>query len=144
MQSAAATGGSANEWRPLHSNSLDPRGHGCGRNRARHLPGARARVKPAALSSIDQGGGERRGESSPKHLFSRNLVVRRYLTIRPTNCLGTPASALCPLFPISDDFVVVSDQNVARSHTSWQRWIGRGAFVLRRTLSQLPHPLKVC
>ena len=81
--------------------------------------------------------------SSPKHLFSCNLVVRRYLTSCPTNYLCPPASALCPLFPTGHDFVVVGDQNVARSHTGWQRWIGRGAFVVRRTLSQLPHPLKV-
>src|ERR1700722_10333088 len=86
------------------------------------------------------GSGEAR--SSPEHLFSRNLIVRRYLTSCPTNCLYTPASALCPLFRIGHDSVVVGNHDVARSHTSWQRRIGRGAFVVRRTLSQLPHPLK--
>jgi hypothetical protein len=97
----------------------------------------------AANWGSDYYGGAR---SSPKHLFSRNLIVRRYLTSCPTNCLCTPASALCPLFPIGHDSVVVGDQNVARSHTGWQESVRRTTHGTRsfgnaaRVLAIIPRP----
>jgi hypothetical protein len=71
---------------------------------------------------------------APENLFSRNLVVRRYLACR--SC--AEAGAFCAFLSVSDHPIMVGNQYVACSHIGWQGRISGGLFVLCRTLPQVP------